>query len=77
MEQVYKEIDLHDAVLVAQLRTRINQAKESPSKKVRFTEDSDQNEQNILMIYSSIGFNSQTTRDRVTPSFIQVHINQA
>ena len=32
---------------------------------------------NMLMIYSSVVFNSLITRDRVTPSFIQVRINQA
>ncbi len=32
---------------------------------------------NMLMIYSSVEFNTQITRDRVTPSFIQVRINQA
>ena len=32
---------------------------------------------NMLMIYSCVVFNSLITRDRVTPSFIQVRINQA
>jgi hypothetical protein len=32
MEQVYKEIDLHDAVLAAQRRTRIKLAKHNPTK---------------------------------------------
>ncbi len=32
---------------------------------------------NMVMIYSSVVFNSLVTRDRVTPSFIQVCINQA
>ena len=32
---------------------------------------------NMLMIYSSVVFNSLITRDRVTLSFIQVRINQA
>jgi hypothetical protein len=45
LEQVYKEIDLHDAVLVAQIRTRINLVEDNSSKKVCFNNDEDQNEQ--------------------------------
>ncbi len=45
IEQVYKEIDLNDTVLVAQLRTCINLVKDNSTKKVRFSIADDQNEQ--------------------------------
>jgi hypothetical protein len=41
MEQVYKEIDLHDAVLAAQVKTRINLIKNNSSKRVRLSDDED------------------------------------
>ena len=41
MEQVYKEIDLRDAVLVGQIRTRINLLKDKSSKRVRFSDEED------------------------------------
>jgi len=41
MEQIYKEIDLHDAVLVGQIRTRINLLKNKSSKRVRFSDEDD------------------------------------
>ncbi len=42
IEQVYKEIALHDAVLVGQIRTRINLIKDKSSKRVRFSDEEDQ-----------------------------------
>ena len=39
MEQVYREIDLHDAVLVGQIRTRINLIKNNSTKRVHFSDD--------------------------------------
>ncbi len=39
MEQVYREIDLHDAVLVGQIRTRINLIKDKSSKRVHFSDE--------------------------------------
>ncbi len=77
MEQVYREIDLHDAVLVGQIRTRINLIKNNSSKRVRFMMMNIILVKNMLMIYSFVEFNSLITRDRVIPSFIQVRINQA
>ena len=41
MEQVYREIDLRDAVLVGQIRTRINLIKNNSSKRVHFSDDED------------------------------------
>ena len=41
MEQVYREIDLHDAVLVGQIRTRINLLKEKSTKRVHFSDEDD------------------------------------
>jgi hypothetical protein len=41
MEQVYKEIDLRDAVLAAQVKTRINLIKDKSTKRVRFSDDED------------------------------------
>jgi hypothetical protein len=41
IEQVYKEIDLHDAVLAAQVKTRINLIKDKSTKRVRFSDDED------------------------------------
>ncbi len=41
MEQVYKEIDLHDALLVGQIRTRFNLIKGNSSKRVCFSDDED------------------------------------
>jgi hypothetical protein len=41
MEQVYREIDLHDAVLVGQIRTRINLIKNNSSKRVHFSDEED------------------------------------
>ncbi len=45
MEQVYKEIDLHDTVLVGEIRTRINLIKDNSSKRVHFSDDEDQSDQ--------------------------------
>jgi hypothetical protein len=42
MEQVYREIDLRDAVLVGQIRTRINLSKDKSLKRLRFS-DKDEN----------------------------------
>jgi hypothetical protein len=39
MEQVYREIDLRDAVLVAQINARINLIKDKSSKRVRFSDE--------------------------------------
>ncbi len=41
MEQIYKEIDLHDAVLVAPVKIRINLIKDKSTKRVRFSDDED------------------------------------
>ncbi len=41
IEQVYKEIDLHDAVLAAQVKTRINLIKDKSTKRVRFSDHED------------------------------------
>ena len=41
MEQVYREIDLRDAVLVGQINTRINLIKDKSSKRVRFSDEED------------------------------------
>ncbi len=41
MEQIFKEIDLHDAVIVGQIRTRINLIKNNSSKRVRFSDEED------------------------------------
>jgi len=43
MEQIYKEIDLHDAVLVGQINTRINLIKDKSSKRVRFSDEEEIN----------------------------------
>ena len=43
MEQVYREIDLRDAVLVAQINTRINLIKDKSSKRVRFSDEEEIN----------------------------------
>ncbi len=78
MEQVYREIDLRDAVLIGQINTRINLLKDKSSKRVRFSDEEENNSgQKYVMIYSSVVFNSLITRDRITLSFIQVRINQA
>ncbi len=39
MEQVYSEIDLHNAILVGQINTRINLIKNNSSKRVHFSDD--------------------------------------
>ncbi len=42
MEQIYIEIDLRDALLVGQIRTRINLLKDkSSTKRVRFSDEDD------------------------------------
>ncbi len=41
MEQVYREIDLRDAVLVGQINTRINLLKDKSSRRVRFSDEED------------------------------------
>jgi hypothetical protein len=41
MEQVHREIDLQDAVLVGQIRTRINLIKYNSYKRVHFSDDED------------------------------------
>ena len=43
MEQVYREIDLRDAVLVVQIRTRINLLKDKSPKRVRFSDEEEIN----------------------------------
>ncbi len=48
LEQVYKEIDLHDAVLVAQLITRMNLVKANSPKRVQFTDTDDQSGQKYI-----------------------------
>ncbi len=48
MEQVYREIDLRDAVLVGQIRTRINLLKDKSSKRVRFSDEEDHSGQNYV-----------------------------
>ncbi len=48
MEQVYREIDLHDTVLVGQIRTRINLIKNNSSKRVRFSDEEDHSGQKYV-----------------------------
>ncbi len=48
MEQVYKEIDLHDAVLVDEVKARINPNKDNSSKRVRFSDDENQSGQKYV-----------------------------
>jgi hypothetical protein len=43
MEQVYKEIDLRDAVLIGQIRTRVNSIKNNLTKRVRFSDEEEIN----------------------------------
>ncbi len=58
IEQVYKEIDLHDAVLAAQVKTRINLIKTSHPKEFASVKMKIFLVKNMLMIYSSVEFNS-------------------
>ncbi len=48
MEQVYREIDLHDAILVGQIRTRINLIKNNSSKRVHFSDEEDHSGQKYV-----------------------------
>ncbi len=45
MEQVYREIDLHDAVLAGQIRTRVNSIKNNSTKRVHFSDEEDHSDQ--------------------------------
>ncbi len=42
MEQIYKEIDLRDAVLVGQINTRINLIKVKSFKRARFNDEEEE-----------------------------------
>jgi hypothetical protein len=48
LKQVYREIDLHDAVLVGQIRARINSIKSNSTKKVHFSDEEDHSDQKYV-----------------------------